>query len=57
LIILEELGMNYELELLSFEKLIAPEFKKINPNGKVPGKPLAPQLESQAAEMVISSYV
>jgi len=39
---LEELGLEFELKLLSWQELIAPEFKKVNPNGKVPGKLFAP---------------
>ncbi|KAF2462567.1 cytochrome P450 [Lindgomyces ingoldianus] len=36
-IILEELGIPYELKLLSWEEVLGSEYKKINPNGKVPG--------------------
>jgi len=38
LLILEELGLPYTITLLSFGDLIGPDFKKINPGGKVPGK-------------------
>ncbi|KAH7106030.1 glutathione S-transferase [Auriculariales sp. MPI-PUGE-AT-0066] len=36
LIILEELGIPYTVTGLTFAQLIAPEFKKLNPGGKVP---------------------
>ncbi|KAK2735224.1 glutathione S- transferase, nitrogen catabolite repression regulator, partial [Onygenales sp. PD_40] len=35
-IILEELGLAYELELLSWQELAGEEYAKINPGGKVP---------------------
>ncbi|PVI08312.1 glutathione transferase [Periconia macrospinosa] len=35
-IICEELGLEVELELLSWKGLSSPEFKNVNPNGKVP---------------------
>jgi len=58
LLILEELGLPYTITLLSFGDLIGPEFKKINPGGKVPGKYYSLDLQrSTAAYHRTISYV
>jgi glutathione S-transferase len=38
-LILEELGLPYELNAFSFEAVKQKPFIDINPNGRVPGKP------------------